>query len=423
MEDIKAISRRLALSNLIVFIVVLGVFGASVYCFWSNQIAEQERTQISRLTDSVIASIDFEDSNEGLPDLIATNMPENESRSLSALRLQYFNPSGKLVIERGSLIIDAPFRPENALTTQNSPHALIQTKSASHQGKLLGYVRVATPLNESDKMQQTLLSGLSLGLLIALTAAGLGTIWLVKLSLQPIQTYIHRLEKFTADAAHELRSPIAVVRTNSEVALKYRENTSKPDIQKFETILDASMQMQKLTEDLLVLARGQQTNTLNESGTHSIIEIVEEAIASVKSSKNNAQVAFDIKLPTTKTIPQGDLQVTGKREELVRIIINIAENAARYSNAGDSVEIKIETEANCVLVKVTDNGIGIAADELPHIFDRFWRADQARNHHTGGNGLGLSIASTLAQQNNASIAVSSEITKGSTFTIKLNRTA
>jgi signal transduction histidine kinase len=422
-EDIKTISRRLVISNIVVFIIVLGVFSGSVFYFWSNQIAEQERVEISRLTDSVIASIDFERDKQVLPDLLATEMSETEFHTLTPLRLQYFTPTGKLLIERGTLKIEAPLHLENSLTVQTLPHALVQTKSASHEGKLLGYVRVATPLNDSDEMKQTLITGLSIGLLTALAAAGLGTIWLVKLSLFPIQQYIYRLEKFTEDAAHELRSPITVVRTNSEVALKYRENSSKTDIEKFEVILDAAMQMQRLTEDLLALARGQRTEAPLESKRHSIVEIIDEALAPVLNTPHNAQVKFAVKLPESGTISPKDLEVTGKRDEITRIIRNIAENAARYSKESDTVNINIETQPNAVIVDIIDHGIGIAAEDLPHVFDRFWRADKARNHHMGGNGLGLSIASTLAQQNNGSIAVKSELNKGSTFTVKLSRIA
>ena len=419
MDDIKAITRRLALSNIVVFVVVLGIFCASVYSFWTNQIAEQERTAISRLTDSVIASIDFEDNKRGLPDLIATDMSENESRALSSLRLQYFDPTGKLLIERGTLKIDTELKLENSLEIQDFPHALVQTKSASYKKKLLGYVRVATPLADSDKMKQTLLTGLMLGLLVALIAAGLGTIWLVRQSLVPIQTYVDRLERFTADAAHELRNPIAIVRTNSEVALKYRENTSKTDIQKFETILDASMQMQKLTEDLLALARGLQAKTLSASSTHSIVEIVKESLASIERSQNNSQVHFDLRIPSLQGSSEKNLQIDGNCDEIKRIIINIAENAVLYSKEDGAVNVTIEEKASAVIVKITDNGIGIAANDLPHIFDRFWRADPARTHHSGGNGLGLSIAATLVRQNGGSIAVTSEIGKGSTFAITL----
>jgi len=419
LEDIKTISRRLVVSNIVVFIVVLGVLSASVFYFWSNQIAEQEQVEISRLTDSVIASIDFEKDKQVLPDLLATEMSETEFHTLTPLRLQYFSPAGKLLIERGTLKIKAPLQLENSLTVQTSPHALVQTKSASHAGKLLGYVRVATPLNDSDEKMQTLLYGLSLGLLVALSAAGVGTVWLVKLSLSPIQQYIYRLEKFTADAAHELRSPITVVRTNSEVALKYRENSSKKDIEKFEVILDAAMQMQRLTEDLLTLARGQQTKGTIESKSHSIVEIIDEALAPVLNTPRHTQVKFAVKLPESGTVPDKELEVTGKRDEITRIIRNIVENAARYSEENGTVNINVETQPNEVIVEIIDHGIGIAAEDLPHVFDRFWRADKARNHHRGGNGLGLSIASTLAQQNNGSITVKSELNKGSSFTVTL----
>lgn len=404
------------------FIVVLGIFSSSVFYFWSSQIAEQERVEISRLTDSVIASIDFEKDKDIVPDLLATEMSESESHSLTSLRLQYFDANGKLLIERGNLKIEAPLHLENSLYVQSLPHALVQTKSASHEGKLLGYVRVATPLNDSDEMKQTLLTGLSLGLVVALSAAALGTVWLVKLSLFPIQQYIHRLEKFTADASHELRSPIAVVRTNSEVALKYRENTSKTDIEKFEVILDAAMQMQKLTEDLLTLARGQQKEALSECKTHSIVEVINEAVAPVLAMQNNSRVKVDIKLPEPGTIAESALQVTGKRDDITRIIRNIVENGVRYSKENGTVNIKVETQPEAVIVNIIDDGIGIAADDLPYLFERFWRADKARNHHMGGNGLGLSIASALAQENHGSIVVTSELNKGSTFTIKLSRT-
>jgi OmpR-family two-component system manganese-sensing sensor histidine kinase len=423
LEDIKTISRRLVLSNIFVFVIVLGIFCGSVFYFWSNQIAEQERVEISRLTDSVIASIDFEKDKEVLPDLIATEMTESESHALTDLRLQYFSPQGKLLIERGNLKIEAPLRLQNAVEVQSLPHALVQTKSAFHAGKLLGFVRVATPLNDSDEMKQTLLSGLALGLLVALAAAAIGTVWLVRLSLFPIQQYIHRLEKFTSDASHELRSPIAVVRTNSEVALKYRENTSKTDIEKFEVILDAAMQMQKLTEDLLALARGHQKEAPSTQHTHSIVEIVNEAIAPVVATQANSRVQVEIKDPAASTTSGNALQVTGKRDEITRIIRNIVENAVRYSDANSIVKINVENQAGALVVNIMDNGIGIAAGDLPYLFERFWRADKARNHHMGGNGLGLSIAYALAQQNHATITVKSELNEGSTFTVSFSKTA
>jgi signal transduction histidine kinase len=169
--------------------------------------------------------------------------------------------------------------------------------------------------------------------------------------------------------------------------------------------IQQSMNLEKLSEGLLQLSRG---GTSLPRETIILKDIVSEAIKRVDTlaAERNIRIVNRIKPLTT----------AGNPETLVQIVTILLENAIKYSNPNSNIFIATEKDSSYALLHIRDEGIGISSDDLPHIFERFYRADQSRGSHAG-YGLGLSIALQLATQNNVQLSVESIPGKGSTFTI------
>jgi len=408
------IATRLALSNLLVFLSVLGVFSAAVYLFWQHESCQELEKELSRLADAVIASIDFDESDAGQPDLLTSSLPDEASRSLLNLRLQWFDPQGKLVREKGQLKLSLPFDRQAALQVQSFPHALLLTRPALVDGRLLGYARVAEPLIEADQSTAILASGLALGVAIALCVASLGIFWLVREALCPIQDNMRRLRQFTGDASHELRNPIMAIKSNSSVALKYDRDMRAGDREKFLSILDAANQMEQLTNELLALASAEREEARSAPGKLNLASLVTDVLSELHElAKPDADdVVLSVDLPT-------QLTAQGNSTELKRLFRNIIENALLYSPRPAKIAIHGSSSATYATVRIEDQGIGISPEDLQRVFDRFWRADRARSRQRGGTGLGLAIAQAIAEKHGGKISVASQPGKGSCFTVCL----
>ena len=152
--------RRLALINIAVFLTILAIFCAAVYCFGSSAFEAQLQDKLRSIADSAISSIDFDDYGQphnGKPDLIVSVLPNEASPALNSMRIQWFNTLGQLDIEKGLMKLNVPFKPQETFQQQLNPPALVFTKPAIANGKLLVYVRVGHPLAEIQKQRGLLL--------------------------------------------------------------------------------------------------------------------------------------------------------------------------------------------------------------------------------------------------------------------------
>ncbi|MBC7997501.1 MAG: hypothetical protein IAF58_06145 [Leptolyngbya sp.] len=407
---------RLALYNVTVFSIVLIFFSLIIYITVTEGMYRDLRADMTRLVDSVVASIDFDEDDEmkpesAAPDLIDSILPDSASDSLSEMNLQWFDKNGKLSIERGRFKTAIPLANAGGFQLQEHPRAMILTKPVMHQNQLLGYARVSRPLAHLDSVFHYLQLGLCVGVLVAILISGIGIIFLIRQSLRPLTQNLHQLRQFTADASHELRTPVTAIVSNSEVALKYSEGMRESDREKFTFILTASRQMGRLVDDLLRL--DVFSNKLNANFTVQelapILEQVRELVLWLALS-NEIKLTWNV---------ENDLFVVGSPDELQHVFRNLLENAYRYSLKGGEVTLSASNRKDYVVVVIIDKGIGIDAAELPNIFDRFWREDKARTHHESGNGLGLAIVMSTLKNLNGTIEVESVKGRGTTFTVKL----
>jgi heavy metal sensor kinase len=219
------------------------------------------------------------------------------------------------------------------------------------------------------------------------------------------------MRRFVADASHELRTPVAVIRGEADVALS-QERDAAEYRESLAIILDESRRMSRLIDDLLNLARSDAGHIMLRTQSFYLNELLAECCAGVQGLANAKGIQMEC-------APGGDLQFTGDEELLRRLTVNLLENAIRYTPAGGKVSASVKREADGVRLVVADTGVGIAAGDAARVFERFYRAGEARSRKDGGFGLGLAIVRWIAESHRGTVECASELGRGSRFTVTL----
>lgn len=405
-------------ANLATFILVLSTFCFCVFGYVVENIYAKERTTLNTLADSVISSIDFDDhgrSDAGKPDLISSALPDESAKALLPLGLEWFDRSGLLSAQKGNLIIHEEFRKDAGFQMQNNPHAMVLTKPAYAKRRLLGYVRVAQPLADVDIEVSRLATGLTFGAIASLILSGLCITWLVKMSLKPLEISMQQLRQFTADASHEFKNPLMAISSNCSAALRNDAAMRVEDRKKFAAIISIVEDLNRLLDDLLMLATAEQSSSRHTVMTASVdlVSLLMEVIAQQREFHSNKSIEVRTDLPEA-------LIVTGYDMDFRRLFGNVIENAFEYTLNNGRVEISCERMETTTVVIIKDTGIGIDRADTEKVFDRFWRADKARSYRSGGSGLGLSIANSIAAKYRGSISIESALGSGTACRVTLN---
>ena len=216
--------------------------------------------------------------------------------------------------------------------------------------------------------------------------------------------------QFTADASHELRTPLAVLMSHCELALN-RPRSAEEYKQTIGTCQKAGARMKRLVEDLLTLARADSAKLEIEHALVDLQAISNEAVALIEplAREHNIAVTFE----GSSAICQGDAR------RLSQVVANLLSNAIHYNQRGGKVVVTTSLEGDHAVVSVRDTGCGIPVDALPHLFDRFYRVDEARSRQTGGSGLGLAICKSIVDAHEGLLTVESEVEVGSAFEVRL----
>lgn len=385
------------------------MFAIAVRLVFTHSLNSQKREELTILAKSTAASAEFDHGRLSVGDEFSTMSLVSRDEAL-----QWFDLKGKMIAQQGEDAVTLPLVTDSPIQIQNGKERILAVtlpiiSSDNHQ--LVGYVRVSASLDSVEETIRRLDWGLGSGILIALVLSGLGGLWLTRQATKPAEASFLRLKQFTADASHELRSPLTAIKSNAAVALKYSEGMRPSDQEKFEAIASATSQMTRLTEDLLLLARTDQIANFKPALVD-LANVLNHLVVLYQSQANVRQIQLSAQL-------SNDLEVWGDAVQLNRVFANLIENSLRYTPDKGNIEIQSQTSNNQVQVSVQDTGIGIAPEHLDRVFDRFWQADQSRSHQVGGSGLGLAIVQAIVQQHGGSIAVTSELGKGSCFTVQL----
>jgi heavy metal sensor kinase len=229
-----------------------------------------------------------------------------------------------------------------------------------------------------------------------------------------LQHAFHKVTHFTADASHELRTPVSLIRSTAELALMESrdEETYRAALR---DNLEEAVRMTELIEDLLTLARADSGDASLRFTTLNVAESLRDAF--VQAKPIGVANRIDMQLEIAKE----QMTVMGDFNSVRRLFLILLDNGIKYTPAGGSLWASARSQGDHVVVELRDSGIGISEEDLPNIFERFYRADKARSR-TFGVGLGLSLAKCIASSHDTDIEVESSLGHGSTFRVRFRRT-
>ncbi len=463
----QATRRRLALWYTAVTAVLLLFFASGVYLYVRNTLIERIDDTLNHVVEVVERSLVIEPTypNVGYRINLEASFPDNaDTVEDDHIDLEWFSPTGELLWSTLSEPLNIPINPNHTGETVQVPQQdrllpvgrLRQVTERVQVGRqVLGYLRVSHPWFEVTKPIQQLVVDLSLGTGLMLLCVAMSGWFLSGKAIEPVRESYQRLKQFTADASHELRSPITLIQTNVQVALTDPEPEMQLHRQQLKVVERLTKRLGRLVDDLLFLAR-QDSGIAKEPFSTCpldalLMEVIEEQ--SALAAEKNITLSLDLVDPPNSEVeglardqglaldqPLLDTWFTlqGDWNQLGRLFTNLIGNAVQYTPASGKVSVELQRIAigkgqplsplaSGLQVKVSDTGIGIPDSALPRLFDRFYRVDPARTHTATtpgvetptGSGLGLAIASAIVENHQGQIQAESTLHQGTTFTVTL----
>jgi OmpR-family two-component system manganese-sensing sensor histidine kinase len=442
--------RRLAIWYAAVTAVLLLLFATGVYLYVRNTLVERVDDTLNHVVEVVERSLVIEPNtteNKFRINLEASFRDNADNVEDDRIDLEWFSPNGELLWSTFSEPLNIPIhanctgetvRIEKKADT-NSPNIILLrqiTERVEIGRQVIGYLRVSHPWFEVTKPSRQLILDLSLGTTFMVTCvAAIG--WLLSgLAMEPVKESYQSLKQFTSDASHELRSPIAMIQTNVQVALADPELELGTHQQQLKVIERLTQRLGRLVDDLLFLAR-QDSGIVQPRFSACpldalLMEVVEEQ--QLIAQEKEIELSLDLKEEIggsgmgKKYLAETEedfFNLLGDWDQLARLFTNLIGNALQYTPAKGKVKIELQRVFRRgsfpqLQVKIIDTGIGIPEDALPRLFDRFYRVDPARSRGTvTGSGLGLAIAAAIAQNHDGNIRIDSVINQGTTVTVTL----
>jgi heavy metal sensor kinase len=359
------------------------------------------------------------------------------------------------VIQEALDLAAIEFKPQyREVSLSPTEHARIITWPARDEDGEMFFVVVGQSLKELQQAQRQLLFLLAISNPVALLLAFLGGLWIANKALRPVDRLtraaerigrgnlnerveevrsndeigrlaatfnemISKLEqafererRFTADASHELKTPLAVLRGDIEVALR-RERSPEEYKRVLASSLEEIARLTNLTDDLLTLARSDAGDRVLELEPVRLDHLAAEAHAYIQPLAESAGIALSYDAPRSMILIEGD------EKRLKQLLVNLLDNAIKYTPSGGSARLALAVEGSSALIEVSDTGRGIPASALPHVFERFFRQSDPKDSRVNGFGLGLAISKWIVDAHCGTIEVESAEGKGSRFRVRL----
>ena len=240
---------------------------------------------------------------------------------------------------------------------------------------------------------------------LTLVGAGLGGLFLANRALSPARLAWTNQQRFIADAAHELRTPLTLLRADAEVLMRTHGQLAEEDTLLLEDIVAETDHMSNLASNLLTLARLDNNTSHRE---HEVVNLVDIARAGLR----RIQALADQTGITVQLEANDDVLVIGDPTLLEQAVLALLDNAIKYNRPGGQITVRTTIKSGQAQLEVRDTGIGIAAEDLSHLGERFYRVDKARSRQAGGTGLGLSIARGIAAAHSGTLTLTSILDQG-----------
>lgn len=439
----RSTRRRLTLWYTTVTAILLIVFGSFFYVYVRQTLIDRVDDTLYHVAEVVTRSLVVEEIESGGDRPLRVDVEGSFRENAEAVEddridLEWFDPTGALQWSTSNAPNRIPLRPdvrEAAVRSERGSLGLREelllrqiVRPVVAGDRLLGYLRVSHPWFEVTRPVRQLvwdLVGWISAMVLVVAATGFG---LSALAMKPIREAYDRLQQFTADVSHELRNPIAAIKINAQEAIGNPE--LDPQIQaQFQAIERLARRIGRLVDNLLFLER--QDSAIELPARKQCL--VESILAQVLQEQQLLAKERGIRLVlAVRSCPHLSYWVEGDPNQLARLFANLASNAIQYSPDNREVRVIVRPEkqrhgGDSVGIQVCDRGVGIPAEDLPRIFDRFYRGDAARvyrsNSHsqstTSGAGLGLAIARSIVEKHRGQINVESVLHQGTTVSVVL----
>ena len=421
----QGLRSRLLLYYLIVMAAILGIFGSGVYVVFRRSLYKQLDKKLITLAQSATPSYAAVRDRGSQYLNQVEEVPWRDIFNRDQQSLEWFDEKKKLLGRKG--LIQLGVSPELGTTFVQNPNTgevfrthtlsvLIRGNGETQPSTLVGFIRATQSNEEIEAAEDELFWILVIGGMLTLILIGLGGFWLTRKAIEPIEASFLQLKQFTADASHELRSPLTAIKASVDIMRTHPERVHPKDVRKLEAIAGATLQMNEMLGDLLFLARADADSDLPvaERKLSPILlnQILQNCFVLLEPLANEKKVVFQSKF-------REELKVLGDTPQLSRLFSNLLENALQYTPDEGRVSLDLYRQNRYAVISVRDTGIGIAADQVNKVFDRFWRADKARSRREGGTGLGLAISAAIVKRHRGRISVTSELNIGTCFLVKI----
>jgi heavy metal sensor kinase len=230
--------------------------------------------------------------------------------------------------------------------------------------------------------------------------------------LDRIETSFKSIRQFTADASHELRAPMTLIHAAADFSLR-RDRPKEELREAMERILRESRRTTALVDDLLLIARSDSDPAAFERNPIEMSSVLNDVAMQART------LALGKHIEIVAQIPAHSVLIAGDELSIRRLFMALVDNAVKYTPEHGTVWIKLDVEDNQAVIEIRDTGLGVSKEDLPRVFDRFWRADKVRSRDEGGTGLGLAIAKGITERHGGTLSVESELGRGSTFSVRL----
>jgi signal transduction histidine kinase len=413
---------KLTAINSAVFLVIFAVFGATLYGYVSQKLFD-------KVDDAMRLRAEAFRMVNGRADW-QMNRPGKH---------QFFDPRILLLLRdtEGNIINLFPLPPLvelgdlSSLVEDVKPGVLQTLKTSEHYYRVLDVpyadmnaslvipgmgvrsIKEVVVLSIVDSEQQMLfrLFGIIVvGLIIGMVVIVGAGFFLARHALIPIRAAWDKQQQFVADASHELRTPLAVIKTNAELMLRHPQSTVEEESKRIANVLRESSRMNRLVNSLLTLARADANQEELHFTPLNLQKILQDIVEQFRPLADMKKIVLELE---AGEVPD----VMGDKERIHQLLVILLDNAIKYTPEQGCISLFCRRVANNIQLEVSDTGIGMAAEDLPRVFDRFYRSDKVRSREEGGTGLGLAIAKWIVEKHGGRIRVESKLSAGARFII------